>query len=100
MKIEKDEILVFKLNSGEELIAKIVEVTDGMFILKQPISMAPTQQGLQMRPSMFSGNLDKEIVLYGAAVSMIADAKDDIKTKYIEVTTGVVVPPEKKILVG
>jgi hypothetical protein len=100
MKIEKDEVLVFKLTSGEELIAKIVEVTDGMFILKQPVSMAPTQQGLQMMPSMFSGNLDKEIVLYGAAVSMIADAKEDIKAKYIEVTTGVVVPPEKKILVG
>lgn len=100
MKIEKDEVLVFKLVSGEELIAKIVEVTDGMFIIKQPVSMAPTQQGLQMMPSMFSGNLDKDIVLYGAAVAMIADAKEDIKAKYIEITTGVVVPPEKKILVG
>lgn len=100
MKIEKDEVLIFKLASGEELIAKIVEVTDGMFILKQPISMAPTQQGLQMMPSMFSANLDKEVVVYGTAVAMIADAKEDIKAKYIEVTTGVVVPPEKKILVG
>jgi hypothetical protein len=100
MQIEKDEILIFKLASGEELIAKIVEVTDGMFILKQPVSMAPTQQGLQMMPSMFSGNLDKEVVLYGTAIAMIADAKEDIKTKYIEVTTGVVVPPEKKILIG
>lgn len=100
MKIEKDEILVFKLANGEELIARIVEVTDGMFILKQPISMAPTQQGLQMMPSMFSGNLDKQVVLYGAAVAMIADAKEDIKVKYIEVTTGVVVPPAKKILMA
>ena len=100
MKIEKDEVLIFKLASGEEMIAKIVEVTDGMFILKQPISMAPTQQGLQMMPSMFSANLDKEVVVYGTAVAMIADAKEDIKAKYIEVTTGVVVPPEKKILVG
>ena len=100
MKIEKDDVLIFKLASGEEMIAKIVEVTDGMFILKQPISMAPTQQGLQMMPSMFSANLDKEVVVYGTAVAMIADAKEDIKAKYIEVTTGVVVPPEKKILVG
>ena len=81
MKIEKDEVLIFKLASGEELIAKIVEVTDGMFILKQPISMAPTQQGLQMMPSMFSANLDKEVVVYGTAVAMIVDAKEDIKAR-------------------
>ena len=98
--INEGEISTIKLASGEELVAKIMKIEDGMLIIKQPVSIAPGPQNMQLVPSMFTAELDKDVILYASAIALIAPTRSDIKTSYIKATSGIDVPPEKKILVG
>jgi hypothetical protein len=96
--LKVNEVFTFKLNSGEELIAKVTQ-TEGSFItLAEPVSIAPGQQGLQMIPSVFTANPKEEFKLNTSSIAMVAQTDDSIKVKYIEATTGIQVPDKKLIL--
>lgn len=95
------QIYTFKLNSGEELIAKVIdEPKDGLITITEPVSIAPGQKGLQMIPSMFTANPGSDVTLNTHSVSFYADTEDSIKDKYIEATTGIKLPDTKKIILG
>lgn len=97
--IEPNTVYTFKLASGEELIAKVVQ-SGGEFIqIEEPVSIAPSQQGMQMIPSIFTANPKGEFKLNTTSVAMYAETDDSIKDKYLEATTGIKVP-SKKIVLG
>jgi len=94
------KIYTFKLNSGEELIAKVIENTGGGYItISEPVSIAPSQQGMQMIPSIFTGDPGANVTLNTNSVTLYSDTEDSIKDKYIEATTGIKLP-DKKIILG
>ena len=97
--MEIGKVYTFKLNSGEELIAKIVDITRDNISVSEPVSIAPTQQGMQMIPSMFTADPTAKITLNTSSVSLYAETEDSIKMKYIEATTGIKIP-EKKLVLG
>jgi hypothetical protein len=99
MKFESNTVYTIKLNSGEELITKILGEDDGYIIVEEPLSIAPTQKGMQFIPSMFTSDSKAETRLNTNSISLYAQADDDIKLKYIEMTTGIQVP-DKKIVLG
>lgn len=92
-------IYSIKLNSGEELIAKVVEKIEGAVIVTEPVSIAPTQQGMQMIPSMFTAEPGVNVTLNTNSIAFYATTEDSIKDKYIEATTGIKLP-DKKIILG
>ena len=50
MNFEINKTYTLKLNSGEELITKVMAI-DGSFIeIGDPVSIAPAQNGMQMIP--------------------------------------------------
>ena len=87
------------MNSGEELIAKIVEITRDNVILQEPVSIAPSQQGMGLVPSMFTADPKGKFTLNTNSISLYAETEDAVRMKYLEVTTGIKVP-EKKIVLG
>jgi hypothetical protein len=99
--MEVGKTYTFKLNSGEELIAKITElhVGQGFIVVTNPVSIAPGQQGMQMIPSMFTADIDLEIRLNISSIALYAYTEQSISDKYLEATTGIKVP-EKKIILG
>ena len=97
--IEPNSVYTFKLNSGEELIAKVIQAGGDFIIISEPVSIAPSQQGLQMIPSVFTADPKEEFKLNTNSVAIIAQTDDSIKVKYIEATTGIQVP-EKKLILG
>jgi hypothetical protein len=99
MIIKENEIYTFKLASGEEMVAKVIKISDQYIDISEPVSIAPNQQGLGMVPSLFTSEIAGEFKLNTNSVSMYAETNDQIKVKYIEATTGIKIP-EKKILVG
>lgn len=97
--LETGKVYTFKLNSGEELIAKVTTFTGGDCIqIENPVSVAPGPQGLGLVPSMFTADPDAEIMLNSNSVSIYALTEDSVKMKYIEATTGIKVPDKKLIL--
>ena len=99
MNLELNQVYTFKLSSGEEMVAKVLNTSDSFIEISEPVSIAPNQQGLGMVPSLFTSDMSGKFMLNTSTVAMYATTGEQIKVKYIEATTGLVVP-EKKILVG
>jgi hypothetical protein len=95
---ESGKVYTFKLNSGEELIAKVKQVDSEWVVIEDPVSVAPGPQGLGLVPSMFTADLQEEIKLNTASVAFYGLTEDGVKMKYIEATTGIQVPDKKLIL--
>ena len=99
MNIKINEVVSIKLNSGEELITRVKEVTDAYLIITEPVSVAPGPQGMGLVPSLFTAKPDGEFTLNRNSIAVICETEYNIKTKYTEAVSGLKVP-EKKILVG
>lgn len=96
---ESGQVYTFKLNSGEELIAKVTMAGSDWIVIEHPVSVAPGPQGMGLVPSMFTADLNSEIKLNTNSVALYALTDDPVKMKYIEATTGIKVP-EKKLILG
>lgn len=97
--LQTNQVYTFKLNSGEELIAKVIQAGGDFIVMEEPVSIAPTQQGMQMIPSVFTAEPKGQFKLNTSSIAIYADTEDSIKDKYLEATTGIKVP-SKKIVLG
>ncbi len=97
--METGKVYTFKLNSGEEMITKVVEITRDNIIIEEPVSIAPGQQGMQMIPSVFTAEPKGKFTLNTSSIALYAETEINIKDKYIEATTGIKLP-DKKIVMG
>ena len=99
MTIKIGETYTFKLTSGEEVLGKVLEIQDNYVSLKDPVSVAPGPQGLGLMQSIFTADPRDPARLNINNVTIYALTDDSVKAKYIEATTGLVVP-DKKIIMG
>jgi hypothetical protein len=99
MNIKENEVYTFKLASSEEIIAKVIGISDTFIQISEPVSIAPNQKGLGMIPSLYTADSDGDYRLNINSVTIYTPTADSIKVKYIEATTGITVP-EKKIVLG
>lgn len=97
--LEPNKIYTFKLQTGEEMVAKILEIYGDHMIIEHPIMTVLSPQGLQMMPGLFSANLDKTVRLNNASWAMIAETREDIRNSWIQATTGIA-PVTKQIITG
>jgi hypothetical protein len=97
--IQPNTVYTFKLNSGEELIAKVIQAGGEFIQIEEPVSIAPTQQGMQMIPSVFTANPKGEFKLNTTSIALYAETDDSVRMKYLEATTGIKIP-DKKIVLG
>ena len=97
--LKPNTVYTFKLNSGEELIAKVTQAGGDFIDIEEPVSIAPTQQGMQMIPSMFTAEPKGIFRLNTSSVAIYAETDDTVRMKYLEATTGIKVP-DKKIVLG
>lgn len=101
IELETGRVYTFKLNSGEEMIAKVIDYNSNSswIEIQDPVSVAPGPQGLGLVPSMFTGDIKTLIRLNISSVAFYALTEDGVRMKYIEATTGIQVP-EKKLILG
>lgn len=99
MNLELNTVYTFKLNTGEELVAKLLEITPDHMLIEHPILTVISPQGLQMMPGLFSANQDKIVRLNNSSWAMIAETRDDVRDSWIQATTGIT-PVRKSIITG
>lgn len=97
--IKQNQVYTFKLNSGEELVSKVLDIQETYVVIQEPVSIAPGPQGMGLVPSMFTANPKAEIKLNTNSIALMGETDDSVKLKYLEVTTGIKVP-DKKIVMG
>ena len=88
-KYERDDIVSFKIVNGDEIVAKIVEETDTGYVVSKPCTIMPSQQGLGLMQSLFTGDLNKPITLDKKHVMLSAPTINDVENHYIKTTTGI-----------
>lgn len=99
MNLQTNTIYSFKLNTGEELVAKLVDIDTDYMLIEHPILTVISPQGLQMMPGLFSANLDKKLRLNNSSWAMIAETREDVRNSWIQATTGIT-PVSKQIITG
>lgn len=97
--LEHNQVYTFKMNSGEEMVAKVKQSGGDWITLEEPVSIAPGPQGMGLVPSLFTADPKEDIKLNINSVSLVSKTDDSVKMKYLEATTGIKVP-EKKLILG
>ena len=88
-----NKIMTFKLVSGEEIIAKVVDETEYTYIVSSPrtLSLHQTQDGRVSAgfvPSLILGN-DEELYLAKSAIVMYnTNVQKEYEDRYLEVVSG------------
>ena len=95
----EDEVYTFKLNSGEEVVAKVKQASGEWIVIHDPVSVAPGPQGMGLMPSLFTANPDKSVTINTNSIAMYCETDEAVQTKYIQATTGITIP-EKKVILG
>ena len=85
----KDTIVSFKIVNGDEIVAKVIEETSSTFTISKPCTVMPSQQGLGLLQSLFTSDLNKNVVLDKGHVMMHNPTVEDVKNHYIKTTTGI-----------
>jgi hypothetical protein len=81
------DVVTFKLINGDEIIAKIVEVTDEGFSIERPQTIMPSAKGVGLIPSLFTADEGKSL-LAREHVIMHGNTVKEMKTHYLQTTTG------------
>jgi hypothetical protein len=87
---------IFKTQSGEELIAKVVEETMIAFTIEKPLCMVMGERGLQFAPFLMMADMEKPITLPKPMIS--ATPQFSIEEQYESVTSKIVVPKKSSII--
>jgi hypothetical protein len=87
--VTEGEVITFKLTSGEEIVAKLVEDGPQYYKLSRPMVIGMGQQGPGLMPYLFTVHPDKAVKLSKGTVT-VAEATDETFAKqFLESTSGI-----------
>ena len=83
------EVITFKLTSGEELVAKLVEDGAAYYKLSRPMVIGMGQQGPGLMPYLFTVHPDKDVKLNKNVVAMAEATDEQFAKQFLQSTTGI-----------
>jgi hypothetical protein len=101
MNIELNRVYTLKLTNADEVVAKIVEDNADHYVVENPLSAVPTEKGIQLIFTVFTGDPKQNITINKTAIAMICQTREEVCDHYLEATTGIkAVRNSGKILLG
>ena len=96
--MERDTRLV-RVSSGEDVICNVVSIEDEYITVTDPIVAVPTGEG-QIGFAPWSPLLkeSEELSIQMSHVRYISFANDNIRKQYENITSNVITPPEKQLI--
>lgn len=83
------EVVTFKLNSGEELVAKLVEDQIMHYKLAHPMVIAMSPKGPALMPYLFTVDPSKEVRIAKSVVALAEATDKQFADQFIQQTTGI-----------
>jgi hypothetical protein len=83
------DIVSFKLVTGDEIVARIVDSGPNGFEISKPCTVMPSPQGMGLIQSLFTADADVSVILQKEHVIMHAASIDTMQKHYIKTTTGI-----------
>ena len=95
---KKDDVLVFKMPTGEEVLAKLIEDTMSVFRVSKPATLRMVQQengevGVDFQISLLGADRNTAIDIHKSGVLMVSKARKDLRDAYVQATTGIHLAP-------
>jgi hypothetical protein len=88
-KYNLNDVVSFKLTTGEELIARISEEKESNYMLTKPMLLIPTSnQNIGLAPIGFSFDPQNPVELNKCAVAMHSKTHQELAAQYLQSTTG------------
>jgi hypothetical protein len=100
MIVEKDKVYTFKLTNADEIVGKIVEIAEDAYIVSQPLSAVPTEKGIQLIYTVFTGDPKENATINKSAIAMICAVREEVGDHYLEATTGLKPVRKPSIIMG
>ena len=88
-----------RVSSGEDIICNVISIEDDYITVTEPIVAVPTGEG-QIGFAPWSPLLreTEKVSIQMSHVVYISFANDNIRQQYENITSNVITPPEKKII--
>ena len=83
------EVITFKLTSGEELVAKLVDDGPLFYKLAHPMVIAMSPKGPALMPYLFTVDPSKEVKLLKGVVAVAESTDKQFADQFIQQTTGI-----------
>jgi hypothetical protein len=113
MQIQTNEVYIFKLNSGEEVIGKVVPNVDSTtstppgYLLRKPFNLVlhqvrPGELGLMMVPWLHGVGQDSDtpVEIYLHSIASVAKPGDEVAAKYMEQSSMIQIATASSLLQG
>jgi hypothetical protein len=100
MQVEKDKVYTFKLTNADEIVGKVIDIADSAYIVAQPLSAVPTEKGIQLIYTVFTGDPKENVTINKTAIAMICQTRDEVCDHYLEATTGIKAVRKPSIIMG
>jgi|SRR6056297_2909328 len=95
---KKDEIVAFKLITGEEIIGKVNAVTREEILVDSPCTLVMTQQGLSLTAASMMCAQDKPVSYMRVHIVARMKPHDELVSAYRSATGGLEVPPQGLVI--
>jgi len=80
-----------KLISGEEVVGRIVDLTENTFSLSKPMTFIMGPQGFGMVPYMFSAAQDAKIKIKESSVVAVTKTDEQVNKQYLSQTSSLTI---------
>lgn len=102
---KKGDVRVFKMATGEEMIATVAEVENEVLTVTDPLILAMSKNGATLMPATFLGDTSNPVYLNRNAIILHAQPQLDVFKSYKEQISGLTLvtaeqPKPKSIIMG
>jgi len=87
--ISPGEIVGFKMVTGEELVAKLVEETADAWLVSKPLMVYQTDAGIGFIQPMLSSTMEKSFTLKKIHVTLESEIVEPLKKHYLSTTSSI-----------
>lgn len=96
----ENQIKLFRLCTGEELIGKMTKMNNSHYFVRDITILIPTQSNsLGLAPFMPYAKTDESgVVFHEKDIMFMLDPIDDLANRYKEIHGDLLIPSEKKII--
>lgn len=83
------EVVTFKIVSGAEILAKLIEETPNSYKVSKPMVIQVTNQGIGMMPYIITVNHEKPVDLFKLNIASVSPTEKEFADSYVQGTTGI-----------
>ena len=98
-RFEKDKIIAIRINTGDEIIGKIVDFDSSSVTLEKPCSLAMQQDGIGLVPATMMGDQGEPITYERSAIIATMKPNKQFLAVYENHLSPVIVPEKQGLVV-